>query len=312
MSLKDEMPSLEIPSKKEDKKSELNKLIFTKDKILIGNYLQCPGYLRDNDYIKEGYRLNCDSMPKVLKSLCLIHNETVNIWSHIIGAVASCFFVLFIAAFISSQDEMLINVIDYQNMIYEIRDITNPWIQFLNENNCSDDELISVVKIIKDNTDTFFKEITNRYNLTIKIQMYVVEVEGVIKKSQEKLEIEKSKVFLKDLSKKWKVVQSKLLEIVSGFGIKFDKSKKINEIKIGDDSQDLHRWPLLIMCGSAILCLGFSAVFHWVGPLSPSVYKVLSRLDYAGISLLIAGSCFPPYFYFFYCETCKNILYKFK
>ena len=29
-------------------------------------------------------------------------------------------------------------------------------------------------------------------------------------------------------------------------------------------------------------------------------HNILSRFDYGGISLLISGSCFPPYYYFFY------------
>ena len=28
--------------------------------------------------------------------------------------------------------------------------------------------------------------------------------------------------------------------------------------------------------------------------------NILSRFDYGGISLLISGSCYPPYYYFFY------------
>ena len=31
--------------------------------------------------------------------------------------------------------------------------------------------------------------------------------------------------------------------------------------------------------------------------------KILSRFDYGGISLLIAGSCYPPYYYFFNCDN---------
>lgn len=67
----------------------------------------------------------------------------------------------------------------------------------------------------------------------------------------------------------------------------------------------LERWPVFIMLVSAIICLGCSATFHWFCAHSPMVHDLLNRLDYAGISILIAGSCYPPYYYFFYCEKCN-------
>jgi adiponectin receptor len=51
----------------------------------------------------------------------------------------------------------------------------------------------------------------------------------------------------------------------------------------------------------AMCCLGFSATFHLLKDHSKSVGEKLARLDYAGISLLIAGSNMPPIYYSFYC-----------
>ena len=66
---------------------------------------------------------------------------------------------------------------------------------------------------------------------------------------------------------------------------------------------------LFIFLVSAILCLSFSATFHLIGGISKTYHTILSRFDYAGISLLITGSCFPPYYYFFYCESKLRIFY---
>ena len=43
-----------------------------------------PVYLRDNQFIKEYYRVNFDTRDTV-RSLFRIHNETGNIWSHLVG-----------------------------------------------------------------------------------------------------------------------------------------------------------------------------------------------------------------------------------
>jgi adiponectin receptor len=68
-----------------------------------------------------------------------------------------------------------------------------------------------------------------------------------------------------------------------------------------DKTNKLHRWPLFVMLVSAIICLGCSTIFHWFSAHSKDLHEVLNRLDYAGISILIAGSCYPPYYYFFFC-----------
>jgi adiponectin receptor len=66
--------------------------------------------------------------------------------------------------------------------------------------------------------------------------------------------------------------------------------------------EKLRRWPLFVFLFSAMLCLLFSSIFHLFYVHSLSLSRLLGKLDYAGISLLIAGSCYPPYYYFYYCS----------
>ena len=54
------------------------------------------------------------------------------------------------------------------------------------------------------------------------------------------------------------------------------------------------------MIMSTILCLSFSTCFHAFGNISLKYHIILNRFDYGGISLLITGSCYPPYYFFFY------------
>ena len=63
---------------------------------------------------------------------------------------------------------------------------------------------------------------------------------------------------------------------------------------------ELARWPLFIIIHSAILCFIFSSCFHSIGTINERYHDILNRFDYGGISLLISGSCYPPYYYFFY------------
>jgi len=69
------------------------------------------------------------------------------------------------------------------------------------------------------------------------------------------------------------------------------------------------KWPIFGMIFGAIFCLTCSTVFHLFSCHGEKVNGILNRIDYAGISILISGSCYPPYFYFFYCSTFFSIFY---
>lgn len=43
-----------------------------------------PAYLQDNEFIRTGYRAEL-SLAQCLMSLFSVHNETGNVWSHLIG-----------------------------------------------------------------------------------------------------------------------------------------------------------------------------------------------------------------------------------
>lgn len=48
----------------------------------------------DNTHITDGYRINFNTPSKIIKSLFMIHNESINIWSHCLPAVFFCFILI--------------------------------------------------------------------------------------------------------------------------------------------------------------------------------------------------------------------------
>ena len=273
--------------------------------IILGDYEQAPEYLKDNEFIIKGYRLNCTTISKILRSLFICHNESINIWSHLLGTLSVIFLIFYTAIFVTAYKDSLKSYIDYNALLNEIKDITNPLINSFDEKGLSieeDNEVYNAIISIKNSTSQFFQEINEKYELTNKIQKYVETVKNILGNIKDKLTIgETSKKLLNNLSSKWGEVQQKLLDLIKGDLVQFDNGKQVSSDATETDS--LRRWPLFIMLSSAIVCLSFSTIFHLFGALSPSSSSVLSRLDYAGISILIAGSCYPPYFYFFYCEV---------
>ena len=62
---------------------------------LTRHWNDTPQWMQDNRYIHSGYRPQSNSYAKSASSLTHLHNESVNIWTHVVGAVLAA-----VAAFI--------------------------------------------------------------------------------------------------------------------------------------------------------------------------------------------------------------------
>lgn len=56
-------------------------------KPFIGDISQYPEDLIDNPFITTGYRIGFHSLKQALTSLFMWHNETINVWTHLLGKV---------------------------------------------------------------------------------------------------------------------------------------------------------------------------------------------------------------------------------
>ena len=57
-------------------------------RAFIGGMAEAPGHLVDNEFIHRGYRIGYNrSIKSILKSLFEFHNESVNVWSHLLGMI---------------------------------------------------------------------------------------------------------------------------------------------------------------------------------------------------------------------------------
>ncbi|OAY33602.1 hypothetical protein MANES_13G110400v8 [Manihot esculenta] len=78
--ISEKMEKHQVSSSKEGKGKRLWKTV----KYQLVEYHCLPGYLRDNEYIVGHYRSEWP-MKQVLLSIFSIHNETLNVWTHLIG-----------------------------------------------------------------------------------------------------------------------------------------------------------------------------------------------------------------------------------
>lgn len=68
-------------------------------KAFVGHIKKAPHFIVDNEYIQRGYRINFHTKKRICKSLFMLHNESVNVWSHLIGV--GCFIGFLIYTLIS-------------------------------------------------------------------------------------------------------------------------------------------------------------------------------------------------------------------
>ncbi|CAD8136735.1 unnamed protein product [Paramecium pentaurelia] len=73
----------------------------------IGEYNEAPSYTLDNKYLLTGYRINYNTLGLALKSMFHKHNETCNIWSHLLPLF------LFLGLFIYSQIQQIAPFISF-------------------------------------------------------------------------------------------------------------------------------------------------------------------------------------------------------
>lgn len=62
-----------------------------------------PEWQRDNEFIKSRYRVDYEGACEVATTVCKCHNETVNVWTHLIGSA----FMFTLAIFV---------LVDYENV----------------------------------------------------------------------------------------------------------------------------------------------------------------------------------------------------
>ena len=278
-----------------DSKDNINSKYEGKTGIILGTYNDVPDFYKDNEYIKKGYLLYCDSIFKALKSLFRLHNESVNVWSHLLGAIFFFCLILYTAIFITN----------YRAQYFDVKIGINKM-----------DKITKNIPYLQNN---FFKSFI-KYFKSFKIDFNNLNLRNAYKgsflllnESFEKMSNHFDNLtttfhgFIDSLSKRFIELREKLLDLMELEHIYF--GKETNDIFTNREAKKLKRWPLFIILISAILCLSFSATFHLIGCVSKTYHEILSRFDYGGIAILVTGSCFPPYYYFFYCEPKYCIFY---
>lgn len=56
-----------------------------------------PDWLKDNEFLLYGYRVDYNRKRDLFKSLFSLHNETMNIWTHLVGGIVFVILAVWVA-----------------------------------------------------------------------------------------------------------------------------------------------------------------------------------------------------------------------
>lgn len=246
------------------------KKLWKKVKYQLVEYHNLPAYMKDNEFILGHYRAEWP-LKQIFISIFTLHNETLNVWTHLIG------FFLFLTLTIYSTN-MIPNV-DLHNLKH-IPDVLRR----------------TDLHKLREDILTCIPSMPNMPDLH--------KLHSEIKTS-----FPASKDFLPSLSN-WHIVEllcnclperfshSNHTDVCVLRSMKEDVANMIAPLM----TQPITRWPFFAFLGGAMFCLLASSACHLLCCHSKRLSYIMLRLDYAGIAALISTSFYPPVYYSFMCH----------
>lgn len=270
---------------------------------------QAHAWSQDNRFLVSGYRKNFCSTSRILRSLCLRHNELMNIWTHIIGALVFVGLFVYVGLHLDAPAKILTQLrkdLHFfgpeggENVAYSkaIEVLATHW----HEIDLTDSIAQTLSPLGAFSSDLVAKSSEVYQNLLIKELALLKGVgEG-----------------FESLQKQTQEVCARVVQNIVEFArpppgqAAVFPSAKLSALQaiFMQTTSSLPTFPISIFLMCSCFCLGCSAIFHLFTDMNELVSRKLKYLDYAGISILISGSSFAMLYYVFYCRPTTLFLYS--
>jgi len=249
-----------------------------------------PPWLRENKFILDGYRFPVRSKRYALASIFRMHNETVNIWTHLVGFIMFLALTISFAVYFGAVKAPMLPP-SFNTLLDKmdgrvLREVLDKPIPGLGR---------PVGEMLLNSTG--LQAIRNRlHSLEHTLEAGVAEAthQGM----------ERIVTPLKDRLLEVSAIAEMLMH-------DYDVTHKIAEyVKEHLQTDALAaRWPFYVFLSGAMICLLFSTLCHTFHCISPEFSSLIWRFDYAGIVCLISTSYFPVVFYSFQCLPAWRTFY---
>lgn len=240
--------------------------LWKKVKYQLVEYHSLPAYLKDNEYILRYYRSEWP-LKQIFLSIFTLHNETLNVWTHLIG------FFIFLALTIYTAIKVP-KVVDLQSLQHLQQVLRKADLHTIQS------ELVSCFHSLP--------HLSNLQRLKDELRTSLPSMDTITSLSHWHLVELISNCFPQRFSHANGTDRS----------MGDDVANVIAPLLV----QPIPRWPFFAFLGGAMFCLLASSTCHLLSCHSRRVAYIMLRLDYAGIAALIATSFYPPVYYSFMCD----------
>ncbi|XP_061372001.1 heptahelical transmembrane protein 4-like [Gastrolobium bilobum] len=250
--------------------------LWRKLKYQLVEYNSLPAYLKDNEYILDYYRAEWP-LKQIFLSIFAIHNETLNVWTHLIGF----FLFLFLTIYTARKAPMVVDFNSLQHLPEMIgkTDFNKIRLELLN---CLP-SMANMPHLLK------FK---NELNASLhSLDFSSLSSWNVVE------------LLSNCLSKQFSIEVTTITLLQNG--VKDDMMDVVSPLMV----QPITRWPFYAFLGGAMFCLLASSTCHLLACHSQRLSYIMLRIDYAGIAALIATSFYPTVYYSFMCNPFFCFLY---
>lgn len=233
-----------------------------------------------------------------LKSLFNLHNETGNVWTHLIGFLIFVGFTVYFAVsppapltFSSEQVHALWGSV--QGNFHPLQNI------HLNLQQLQGSLQTGVYKL-QDNLQQGVHALQDNLQLGVHalqdgVQLGVHALQDGVHTLGDNLHL-KAQVLRDNLHSLTDNVQDNLQHATDSL------NAKLTSVITPLLQWPTVRWPVYVYMAGAMICLLTSSVCHLFGCCKKDVHHMLWRFDYSGIAVLIVTSFFPPVYYGFMCS----------
>lgn len=236
------------------------KRLWKKVKYQLVEYHSLPGYLKDNEYILGHYRAEWP-LKQALLSIFTIHNETLNVWTHLIGF----FLFLVLTIYTAIQVPKVVDLHSLQNLPDVLRKADLHKLQA---------ELMTCLPSLPHMPDL------HRLRDGLLPSPFNWHILDLLNNCLPE-----------------RFSHSNHTDVCVLRSVKEDVANMIAPLLL----RPITRWPFYAFLGGAMFCLLASSICHLLSCHSERLSYIMLRLDYAGIAALIATSFYPPVYYSFMC-----------
>lgn len=240
--------------------------LWKRVKYQLVEYHTLPGYLKDNEYILRYYRAEWP-MKQTLLSIFTIHNETLNVWTHLIG------FFLFLALTVYTAMKVP-QVVDLQSLQHLPDALKKAHLQKIQS------EIMACLPSLPHLPDL------QRLKDELKTSLASMDVFPSLPRLH----------LLELLSNCLPQRFSHTNQTNRSF--KDEMANMIAPLLL----RPIPRWPFFAFLGGAMFCLLASSACHLLSCHSRRLACIMLRLDYVGIAALITTSFYPMVYYSFMCN----------